>query len=533
MATLSTTFSHLSNDTAIIVPKSPDSPALTISYASLAQHVSTFQSKLAALGISPQAAVSIALPNSYAFIVAFLAASWQRAIAAPLNSAYKQGEFEFYIDDLSSALALVPQNAFAEDGAAVRAAGKYKAAIAECYWNGKEVVLDVKDEGKLKGKGRQRVEKAQPEDIALVLHTSGTTGRPKAVPLSHRNLTRTMRNIQTTYQLTPADRTLLVMPLFHVHGLLAGFLAPLFSGGSVVVPPKFSASDFWENFITYKANWYTAVPTIHQILLKNPPPASEIPNIRFIRSCSSPLSPKTFHELEKAFNAPVLEAYAMTEAAHQMTSNPLPPKKRFPGSVGIGQGVEVKILDQAGKELAVGSEAEICIKGENVTKGYLNNPEANKTSFTKDGFFRTGDQGKLDKDGYVTITGRIKELINKGGEKISPIELDNAIAHHPAVGEAVSFAIEDEIYGQEVGVAVVLKDGKRLSEHKLKSWMGGKVAKFKVPKRVSSFGVTTMISSGFLVRSRGANVLDRCISQMSCPKRQRARSSAAWWLRRC
>ena len=274
------------------------------------------------------------------------------------------------------------------------------------------------------------------------------------------------------------------MPLFHVHGLLAGFLAPLLSGGSVIVPLKFSASDFWENFVTYKANWYTAVPTIHQILLKNPPP-SKVPEIRFIRSCSSPLSPKTFHELEKAFNAPVLEAYAMTEAAHQMTSNPLPPGKRYPGSVGIGQGVEVKILDQAGKEVPQGSEAEICIRGENVTKGYLNNPEANKSSFTKEGFFRTGDQGKQDENGYVIITGRIKELINKGGEKISPIELDNVVAQHPAVSEAVSFAIADELYGQDIGIAVVLKDGKKISTDELKQWMTSKVAKFKVPKKVS------------------------------------------------
>jgi len=295
-----------------------------------------------------------------------------------------------------------------------------------------------------------------------------------------------LENIQLTYKLTSADRTLLVMPLFHVHGLLAGFLAPLFSGGSVIVPMKFSASEFWDDFITHKANWYTAVPTIHQILLRNPPP-SRIPKIRFIRSCSSPLSPKTFHELEKAFNAPVLEAYAMTEGAHQMTSNPLPPAKRYPGSVGIGQGVEVRILDQNGTEVSQGSEAEICVRGENVTKGYLNNPEANKTSFTKVGFFRTGDQGKQDEEGYVVITGRIKELINKGGEKLSPVELDNVVAQNPSIGEAVSFAIADEMYGQDIGLAVVLKDGEKTTTEDLRKWISTKVAKFKIPKQVSSF----------------------------------------------
>lgn len=488
MSTLANAFDHTSSATAIIVPSKPN--ALTVSYKSLSDEIISFQQKLAKLGISPGSAVSIAIPNSYEFIVAFLAASWQRAIAAPLNPAYKQDEFEFYIDDLSSAVALVPKGQFKDNSPAVRAARKYKAAIAECYWNGSEVVLDIKEEGKLQGKGNKTIEKAQPDDVALVLHTSGTTGRPKAVPLTHRNLTRTIGNIQRTYELTPNDRTLLVMPLFHVHGLLAAFLAPLGSGGSAIVPSKFSAGEFWADFTTHKANWYTAVPTIHQILLKNPPPSPK-PNIRFIRSCSSPLSPKVFHDLEKAFDAPVLEAYAMTEAAHQMTSNPLPPKKRRPGCVGIGQGVEIKILDQAGNEVPKGSEAEICIRGENVTKGYLNNPEANKTAFTKGGFFRTGDQGKQDEEGYVTITGRIKELINKGGEKISPIELDNVLAQHPAVAEAVSFAIADEMYGQDIGVAVVPKSGEKPTVEDIRKYMVEKVAKFKVPKKVRLYSLAS------------------------------------------
>ena len=213
-----------------------------------------------------------------------------------------------------------------------------------------------------------------------------------------------------------------------------------------------------------------------------------MPNIRFIRSCSSPLSPKTFHELEQAFKAPVLEAYAMTEGAHQMTSNPLPPAIRYPGSVGIGQGVEVKILDTAGSEVAHGIEAEICVRGENVTKGYLNNPEANRTSFTTEGFFRTGDQGKKDENGYIIITGRIKELINKGGEKISPVELDNVVAQNPSVAEAVCFALADEMYGQDIGLVVVLKDGEKTSPEELRKWIAAKVAKFKVPKKARQFG---------------------------------------------
>ncbi|EFQ32332.1 AMP-binding enzyme [Colletotrichum graminicola M1.001] len=481
--TLQTAINGPANSTAIIVPSKPS--ALTVSYGDLVKETSAFQQKLANIGITRGSPVSIATVNSYEFIVSFLAASWQRGIAAPLNPAYKQDEFEFYIQDVKSAIVLVPKGAYAAGAPAVKAAKKFNAAVAETYWDEskKEVTLDVKDLGQLKDKGREKVLKAEADDVALVLHTSGTTSRPKVVPLTHRNLTRTMKNIQNTYLLTDKDRTMLVMPLFHVHGLLCGLLAPLACGGSMVVPSKFSATEFWGDFITHKANWYTAVPTIHQILLKNPTP-NPLPNIRFIRSCSSPLSPTVFHQLEETYKAPVLEAYAMTEAAHQMTSNPLPPAKRKPGTVGLGQGVDVRILDEAGNELAQGQEGEICIRGENVTKGYLNNESANASSYTKSGFFRTGDQGKKDEDGYIVITGRIKELINKGGEKISPIELDNVLTRNPAVSEAVSFAIPDDMYGQDIGVAVVLKPGQQLKAEDLKKWVSEKLAKFKVPKKI-------------------------------------------------
>ncbi|KAF3929861.1 S-dihydroxybenzoyltransferase [Dactylella cylindrospora] len=478
MATLPTAFSPTPAYPAVIIP----STSKTYTYADLHAQIYTFQSFLASVGITTGSAVSISLVNGLEFIVSFLAATHQRAIAAPLNPAYKQAEFEFYIDDIKSALLIVPKGAVQQNSEAVRAARKYNAGIAE-VWVDRDgnVQVELVEKGNL-GKSVP-IATAQENDVALVLHTSGTTGRPKAVPLTHRNLTTTMRNIQATYKLSPADRTYLVMPLFHVHGLLAGFLAPLHSGGSVVVPPRFSAQSFWPEFVKFKANWYTAVPSMNSILLKSPPP-SPLPYIRFIRSCSSPLAPATFHQIEKTFGAPVLEAYAMTEAAHQMTSNPLPPGKRKPGSVGLGQGVDVRILDDNGDEVPQGKEGEICIKGENVTKGYLNNPTANASSFTKTGHFRTGDQGKKDEDGYVIITGRIKELINRGGEKISPIEIDSALLAHPAVGEAVSFAMEDEILGQEPAAAVVFKEGKSASVDELKKFLGERLAKFKVPKKI-------------------------------------------------
>ncbi|CAI4215336.1 unnamed protein product [Parascedosporium putredinis] len=486
--TLKTAIKGSGDATAVIIPSKP--------------------AKLAGLGIKTGAPVSIALVNSYEFIVSFLATSWQRAIAAPLNPAYKQDEFEFYIDDVKSALVLVPRGAVAQNTPAVRAARRFKAAIAECYWDEAkgEVALDVKSRANL---DISSTSKSPSLTMSRSSCTRGAAYSPKldsndayvCRPCVHRN-------IQQTYELTSNDRTMLVMPLFHVHGLLCALLAPFYSGGSMVVPNKFSASEFWDDFIHHQANWYTAVPTIHQILLKGPTP-SPLPKIRFIRSCSSPLSPTVLERLEKAYRAPVLEAYAMTEAAHQMTSNPLPPSKRKPGSVGVGQGVEIKILDDAGDELPQGKEGEICIKGENVTKGYLNNEAANKSSYTKSGFFRTGDQGLKDADGYIIITGRIKELINKGGEKISPIELDNVLTQHPAVSEAVSFAIPDELYGQDIGVAVVLKSGENLAADELKNWVLEKLAKFKTPKKIYFTEVMPKTATGKIQRRIVAETMQK------------------------
>ena len=433
--------------------------------------------------------------------MAFFGSCAQRCIAAPLNPAYKKAEYEFYIQDLKSKLVLVPRGFVEKNDPSVQAAREYGAAVAEVWWDGKHVHLELKI--KNSGLSKQQVQQAQPDDVGLVVHTSGTTGRPKAVPLMHKNLLRTMSNIINTYKLTPQDRTLLVMPLFHVHGLLCGLLATLLAGASAIIPDKFSAGTFWRDFVQHKANWYTAVPTIHQILLRTPAPKEKV-DIRFIRSCSSALAPSTLYKLEETFNAPVLEAYAMSEAAHQMTSNPLPPGARKPGSVGIGQGVDVAILDQQGNVLAPGQEGEISIKGANVTSGYLNNQKANDEAFTKEGWFRTGDQGKLDHEGYVFITGRIKELINRGGEKISPIELDGALLSHPSVAEAVAFAIPSEHYGQEVAAVIVPAQGKKVTQEELQQFMTEKVAKFKVPKIIYFTDAIPKTGSGKIQRKNVA-----------------------------
>lgn len=403
----------------------------------------------------------------------------------------------FYLEDTKSQLLIVPSGTLADASnasegalAAVAAAKSLNVRVVEVALDAANAAITLQDASGPLPTGTPRT--ASPEDTALVLHTSGTTGRPKAVPLTHTNLVTTMHNIQKTYALTSDDKTFLVMPLFHVHGLLCGLLATLLSGGAVVIPPRFSAKSFWEELVASKANWYTAVPTIHQIVLGLPRP-EPMPKLRFVRSCSSSLSPSTFAALEEALQVPVLEAYAMTEAAHQMSSNPLPPAKRKPGTVGIGHGVEVKILNDKGKEQPAGVDGEVCVRGPNVTHGYVNNDKANRESFFRasfghpaevDGFLRTGDQGRKDEDGYLVLTGRIKELINRGGEKISPLEVDSALLAINGVKEAVSFAMPDEMYGEIVGAAVVLDDGAKLDQAAIQNELSEKLIKFKIPQKI-------------------------------------------------
>lgn len=477
---------------AIVLPASSPTP-FTFTYERLHNLVLDLQAQIASFGLSPGDAVSSSLINGIEFTLAFFATGAQRLVAAPLNPNYSANEVEFYLQDTKSKLVLLPKGVLKQSNVpAVEAAKKLGVQMVEIAFDpsNASVTLTRPDGSKVE---KTQTRKPQDEDVALVLHTSGTTGRPKGVPLTHKNLFTTMGNIIKTYTLTAKDRTYLVMPLFHVHGLLCGLLATLLSGGSAVIPPKFSASVFWKELGGTGCNWYTAVPTIHQMLLNSPVP-NPLPELRFIRSCSSALSPATFHEIEKTFKAPVLEAYAMTEASHQMTSNPLPPAKRKPGTVGIGHGVEIKILDAQGKEVAQGEIGEVCVRGENVTHGYLNNEKANKESFVRssegtgpkenDGFFRTGDQGRKDEDGYVQLVGRIKELINRSGEKISPLEVDAALLAVEGVKEAVAFAMPDKMYGEKVGATVILKSGSKLDEASIRAAMKGKIASFKVPERV-------------------------------------------------
>jgi acyl-CoA synthetase (AMP-forming)/AMP-acid ligase II len=455
---------------AVILPEQD----IRISYGQLRSQVEAVAESLAACGIGRGDRVGMALPNGLPAIVSFLAAS-MAGTAAPLNPSYKEDEFVFYLDDTNARVLLLPPDGAEE---ARRAAGDRVRVIGVTMSDAGEVSLSGVN-------ARRAFDPPSADDIALVLHTSGSTGRPKRVPLAHRNLTISAGNVARSYALTEDDVSLCVMPLFHVHGLVASVLATLATGGTVVVPAKFNPMSFWRVARDYGATWYSAVPTLHQLLLARAgstagkPPGAE--RLRFIRSCSAALAPQVMHDLEAAFGAPVLEAYGMTEAAHQMASNPLPPAERKPGSVGRGTDVRISIMDANGRHLAPGEHGEVVIKGPNVITGYENNPEANAASFT-DGWFRTGDQGYLDKDGYLTLVARIKELINRGGEKISPREVDEVLLAHPAIAEAVCFGVPHPTWGEEVEAAVVLRE--KATEADLLSYCRERLADYKRPKQI-------------------------------------------------
>ncbi len=327
---------------------------------------------------------------------------------------------------------------------------------------------------------------AASADIALVLHTSGTTSRPKLVPLTQRNIVASARSIRATLKLTHQDRGLNIMPLFHIHGLMAGLLAPLDAGSLVFCTPGFNALRFFSWMGESRPTWYTAVPTMHQTILARAAHNRDViaaNPLRFVRSSSSSMPPQVIEALEATFNAPLIESYGMTEASHQMASNPLPPRQRIPGTVGVAAGPEVAIMNEQGELLGPNQTGEIVIRGESVTQGYENNPGANAEAFTR-GWFRTGDQGVMSAEGYVTITGRLKEIINRGGEKISPREVDEVLMDHPAIQQVVTFAVPHDKLGEDVAAAVVLREGASLSEKEVREFAARRLADFKVPRRV-------------------------------------------------
>ena len=447
--------------------------AAPLTYGDFARHCDAALAALNRLGLGRGDRLAMVLPNGPEMAASFVACACA-VTAAPLNPAYREDEFHFYMADLKARALLVEEGSVSPAIAAAQRLGIPVFTLDQYAITG-ETVSVISKQGP-----------AEAEDVALVLHTSGTTSRPKIVPLTHTNLLASAANIQRALKLLPQDRCLNIMPLFHIHGLVAAVLASLHAGACVFCAPGFNALKFFGWMEEARPTWYTAVPTMHQAILSRATRNAEIIKanpLKFIRSSSASLPVPVFHSLEQAFNCPVIEAYAMTENAHQMTSNQLPPGKRKPGFVGCASGPAVAIMSVDGRLLAAGEEGEIVTRGPNVTLGYENNAKANAEGFAH-GWFHTGDQGFMDADGYLKITGRLKEIINRGGEKVAPVEVDEILLEHPAVHQAVTFAMPHGKLGEDVGAAVVLREGMKVSERELRDFASQRLAAFKVPRRI-------------------------------------------------
>jgi acyl-CoA synthetase (AMP-forming)/AMP-acid ligase II len=485
--------SGAANHPALVAPGRPD-----LSYAALRANVVALAGQLQAAGIGRGDRVAIAMANGPEMVISFLATA-TAATAAPLNPKYRADEFAFYYEDTQAKALIVLPDTLEQ----ARTAMLPGMQLIEATSN-EDGTLSFALSPQLSALSPDL---AQPDDVAMILHTSGTTSRPKRVPIRQRNLATSAANIIETYQLGPQDRALCVMPLFHIHGIVASMLSTLASGGTMICPPGFDAMRFWGWVEQYKPTWYSAVPTMHQLLLTRSERNAKLIKanpFRFIRSSSASLPPVVMERLEATFGAPVLESYGMTEASHQMSSNPLPPAPRKAGTVGIGIGVDLAIMDEAGNLLPQGQKGEVVVRGGNVVDGYENNPEANAVAFSN-GWFRTGDQGYLDEDGYLALTGRLKELINRGGEKISPLEIDDVLLRHPAVAEALAFAVPHKTLGEDVHAAVVLKDV--TTEKQLREHCAHSLADFKVPRQIHILEALPRGATGKLQRITMAKTL--------------------------
>ncbi|WP_394833184.1 acyl--CoA ligase [Pendulispora rubella] len=485
MTTLYELLAGEDNHPALLAPGKPP-----VTYGQLRENVLKLAAQLNQFGFGRGDRIAIAMINGPELITAFLAAA-TAGTSAPLNPKYKQEEFAFYYEDTAAkALITSPEGIPAAIAAALPT---MTLLTVEADAQGRCSLERAAGQARSATYAPKPVELSLEDDVAMILHTSGTTSRPKRVPLRHRNLFASAGNIRGTYSLSSADITLCVMPLFHIHGIVGSMLSTLSSGGTVVCPAGFNAMEFLSLFETYSPTWYSAVPTMHQMVLARLSKHADVVRkkpLRFIRSSSAPMPGVVRERLEELFQAPQLDSYGMTEASHQMASNPLPPRERKGGSVGIGFGVEVRIMDDVGNLLKPGEIGEVVVRGPNVVDGYENNPEANAAAYTN-GWFRTGDQGVQDAEGYLSLTGRIKELINRGGEKVSPLEIDDVLLRHPAVAEALAFAVPHKMLGEEIHAAVVLKGECESAE--LRAHCAAALAEYKVPKK---FHVLTEIPRG-------------------------------------
>lgn len=467
-----------------------------MTYGGLSRAVAVTRGRLHANGVGKGQSVAILMPQGTELALAFLSVA-STCTAAPLNPTASASDITHWLEDLVPAAVMVSEGTSSMHLAAIAAMD-----IPIIRFDAKETVReDILFDllGVMPG----------PDDVALVLHTSGTTAKPKMVPLTHANLLCSAKNVSDSLRLSIDDRCVVVMPLFHIHGIVACLLAPLFSGGSVIIPDGFDGDRFMRVLRRGTASWYSAVPAIHHRILSYVdahPGSCEGHRLRLIRSSSAALPESVSERLRSRFGVPVIEAYGMTEAAHQMCSNPLPPAVQKPGSVGPAAGPEVDIVNDAGIQLPYGAIGEVVIRGVNVTAGYLYLP-LEKQGRLPGGWFRTGDMGYLDPHGYLYLTGRIKEIVNRGGEKVSPKEVDEALLQHPAVSEAVCFGIAHPTLGEDLAAAVVCHSASTADEAELRHFLMERISHFKVPSRILLLDEIPKSSIGKVQRLKMSSLL--------------------------
>lgn len=501
--------------------RNPDAVAIVapgrtpLTYSRLRRQIDDVAQMLHSMGMGRGDHISLVLRQGPEMPVAVLAVA---AVAgcAPLNPTYQTSEFDFYLSSINAAAVLVEVGV---DSPARDVAISREIPIIEISPEPDDAAGVFTLAG-IEPTGCRPPGLSRPHDVAVLLHTSGTTSEPKLVPLTHANLFASIDNMRVTLALDERDRCLNVMPFFHIHGLMTAF-ASLSTGGSLTATGAFDATRFFAWIDELSPTWYSAVPTMHRAILARAERNREIIarcRLRFIRSSSAALPTQMAAELERVFGVPVIEAYGMTEATHQIASNPLPPQQRKAGSVGPPAGPEVAILDEAGQLLPAEKTGEIAIRGASIMRGYEGSSVANFRTFTN-GWFRTGDQGHLDGEGYLFITGRLKEIINRGGEKISPHEVDAVLANHPAVEQVSSFAVPHPYLGEEIAAAIVLRAEAEVSGEELREFARQRLADFKVPRLVMILeeipkGPTGKVERIHLARTLGLLTADHAPADM-------------------
>ena len=451
---------------------------LEIKYEALAKNIEMIGTQLSSIDMKNNKICALVLPNGIDMAMSFLALA-NFVTVSPLNPNYTEEEFLFFLQDLDCEFIIADKNA---PNALVESSKKLGIKLFYLNSNTFKNGLSIKS---LQATSICSLDQNKGDDTCLILHTSGTTSRPKQVQLSCINIISSALNIANVLKLKKVDRGLNIMPLFHIHGLIASLLSSIVTGSSLVCTNGFNALTFYGNINTFNPTWITAVPTMYQAILSRASRNKEIinaANLRLLRSSSAAMPVATIEALENVFQCPVIEAYGMTEASHQMASNFLD-SMRKPGSVGKSAGPDIALFKDNKLITLENTVGEIVIKGSNVTRGYKNNKEANKENFF-DGWFKTGDLGKFDEDGFLFISGRIKEIINKGGEKISPQEVDEALMKHEAVFQAVCFSVKHEKLGEDIAAAVVLKEGKTVDQKELRTHLSNSITAFKIPRQI-------------------------------------------------